>query len=225
MINPTSRFVLTNTIYFKGAWSNVFEKSATSNQDFKVNPNKSIKVQMMRQTDWFNYAETDDLQVLELPYKGQKLSMVILLPKSDDLKSVENQLSSEKLGQLRGNLSTKRVDISIPKFKFTTSYILNDNLQEIGMSSAFSGNADFSGITGDRNLFIGTAIHKAYIDVNEEGTEAAAATGIGMVGTSMPHQEPPPIIFRADHPFIFLIQETQTGNILFMGRVANPAES
>jgi len=222
-LTPLTRLVLTNAIYFKGEWVKQFDKEVTREEKFRIAPNKTVKVPMMRRTDKeakFNYAETKDLQILEMLYEGQELSMLVLLPKNNDLKSLEKLLTSEKLNQLKNELKEQRVDVYIPKFTFDSKYFLNENLQEMGMPLAFLPDAaDFSGIDGTKDLFIQLVVHQAFVDVNEEGTEAAAATGIGLGITSIPQI----VVFRADHPFIFLIQERETGNILFIGRVVNPA--
>jgi serine protease inhibitor len=222
-LKPSSRLVLTNAIYFKGTWVKQFDKSDTRDEDFRVSSDKTVKVPMMRRTDRdakFNYAETEDLQILEMQYDGGELSMIILLPKNDDLKSIEKSLTLEKLNDWKSRLRERRVNVFMPKFSFDTKYLLNENLKEMGMPSAFSKSADFSGIDGTKNLFINIVVHQAFVDVNEEGTEAAAATGTGMVVTSVPQIK----TFRADHPFIFMIQERETGDILFLGRVSDPTK-
>ncbi|MEE8400548.1 MAG: serpin family protein, partial [Candidatus Hydrothermarchaeaceae archaeon] len=147
--------------------------------------------------------------------------MIVLLPKNDDLKALEDSFTLEKLGQWKSEKVEQRVDVYMPKFTFDSKYFLNENLKEMGMPSAFTPKvADFSGMDGTKNLFISSVIHQAFVDVNEEGTEAAAATGVSMMIDSVP---PPVPVFRADHPFIFMIQERGTGNILFLGRVVNPS--
>jgi len=216
--------LLTNAIYFKGTWVKQFDKSDTRDEDFRVSADQTVKVQMMRRTDEdakFNYAETEDLQIIEMLYDGKELSMLVLLPKDDDLKSLEDLLTSENLNKWNDQVREQRVDVFIPRFTFTTKYTLNENLKEMGMPSAFSELADFSGIDGTKSLSIQMVVHQAFVDVNEEGTEAAAATGVGIGITSLP---PPVPIFRADHPFIFIIQEKETGNILFFGRVVDPTQ-
>ncbi|MEK6983516.1 MAG: serpin family protein [Nanoarchaeota archaeon] len=223
-LTPLSRLVLTNAIYFKGTWVKQFDKSDTKDEDFRVSSDKTVKVPMMRKTGKdakFSYTETDDLQILEMIYEGHELSMLVLLPKNEDLTSIEESLTVEKLDGWKNELREQRVDLFMPKFTFTTKYTLNNNLKEMGMPSAFSTAADFSGIDGTKNLFIQIVVHQAFVDVNEEGTEAAAATGVGVGITSLP---PPVPIFRADHPFIFIIQEKKSGIILFFGRVIDPTK-
>jgi serpin B len=167
----------------------------------------------------FLYAEDNVLQVLEMSYKGDKLSMIVLLPKNDNISSLENTLTLEKINEWKTKLTEQRVDVFMPKFTFDTKYFMSNTLAKMGMPTAFTNNTDFSGMDGTQNLSIQTVVHQAFVDVNEEGTEAAAATGIGMTGTSIPQPVP---VFRADHPFVFIIQDKDSGNILFLGRVANP---
>lgn len=218
-INAMTRLVLTNAIYFKGTWVKQFDKKNTREWDFRISPDKIVKAQMMSlQDEEFNYADTEKLQILEMPYDGEELSMLILLPKEDDIESLEESLNAEKLNELRNMLTKQEVDVYIPKFTFETKYFMVPTLKEMGMPTAFSANADFSGMDGTRNLFISNVIHQAFVEVNEEGTEAAAATAVIVALTAMPTN-----MFIADHPFIFIIQERETGNILFLGKVVNPA--
>ncbi|MCL5773260.1 MAG: serpin family protein [Firmicutes bacterium] len=224
ILGPLTRLVITNAIYFKGNWLTQFNKKNTKKADFKIEPARTVKVQMMSLTrKKFNYAEADKLQILELPYNGEELSMLVLLPKENNLKFAENYLNQEKLNELKNSLAEQQVDVYIPKFKLETKYMMKSTLKEMGMPTAFSSFADFSGMDGTQKLKIDAVIHKAFVDVNEEGTEAAAATAV--IITEKAVQRPSKkIIFRADHPFIFIIQETKTGNILFMGRVVNPSK-
>lgn len=224
VLNAYTRLVLTNAIYFKGTWVKQFDKSDTRDQDFTTISGQKVKTPMMQLTGddaEFNYAETDDIQILEMPYEGEDLSMLVLLPKENNLETVEESLTNQKLSEWKNMLSEQRVDIYVPKFKFETKYFMVETLSNIGMPTAFTGAADFSGMDGTQDLLIQNVIHQAFVEVNEEGTEAAAATavvvGIESVGPRIP-------IFRADHPFIFIIQEKGTGNILFMGRVADPSQ-
>jgi serpin B len=221
-LDPLTRLVLTNAIYFNGIWVKQFNPDETKEENFRVSEDQTVKVPMMRRTDneaKFNYAEVENLQILEMLYEGEDLSMLILLPKNDNLTSLEDSFTLEKLNQWRNELSEQRVNVFIPKFTFATKYHLNEDLKEMGMPSAFSSIADFSGIDGTRNLFIQNVLHQAFVDINEKGTEAAAATGVVMTlsATSTP-------VFIADHPFIFVIQEKETGSILFLGRVIDPTQ-
>ncbi len=220
-INGDTRLVLTNAIYFKGQWITQFDKRQTKNEAFHVSPDRSVNVPMMRLTGEgveFKYTQDEDVQVLEMPYKGAKLSMLVLLPRSGGLAAFENALTLEKLEGWRARLRKQRVDVFMPKFTFETKYFMKEVLQKMGMPTAFTGGADFSGMDGTRNLFIQHVIHQAFVDVNEEGTEAAAATGVSIGRTSVPQVA----VFRADRPFLFAIQDTGRGNLLFLGRVVNP---
>jgi serpin B len=218
-IGSSVRLVLTNAIYFKGDWLVQFDEEDTMKEEFHISPTESVEADMMRLREVrFNYTETDEIQALELPYKGKDLSMVILLPKENDLGAVEEGLSLEKYHSLTDGMDETLVNVFLPHFKFETKYFMEEDLMEMGMPSAFSSSADFSGIVEAGGLFIDKVIHQAFIEVNEEGTEAAAATGV-----SMPLSAPISETFCADHPFIFLIQDKVTGSILFMGRVMNPS--
>jgi serine protease inhibitor len=220
-INQETRLVITNAIYFKGNWVKQFDKKNTIIRDFEISTSKKVKTPIMSLLDGkFNYTETEKIQVLELPYSGNELSMLILLPKNKDLKSIEESLSMENLSEWRKNLKEQKIDIYIPKFKLETKYDLSGTLKEMGMPIAFSGDADFSGMTGNRDIFINQVIHQAYVEVNEEGTEAAASTAVIMPTSALPTLK----VFNANHPFIFLIQEKNTGNILFLGRVVDPTK-
>ncbi len=228
-VNNDTRLVLTNAVYFKGTWKSPFDKSATHTAHFNVGGSHKTPptgdVQMMEQNDHFSYAETDSLQALEMPYEGDKLAMLVLLPKATDgTESIEKGLSSDSLSAIRSHMTRREVDISFPKFTFSTSYTLNDDLKALGLVDAFSDAADFSGIVAPNQggLTISTVIHKAYIAVDEQGTEAAAVTAIVAVGTSAMVDPLPPVTFTADHPFIFIIEDVQNGNILFIGRVDEP---
>jgi serpin B len=219
-LTPLTRLVLTNAIYFKGNWEKQFDKGATHDADFRINAEKNVQVPMMSMHEEdFNYFEDDKLQILEMPYEGEELSMMVLLPKNDDLKTVESIITPDSLELWRSSLRQESMDVYMPKFTFETKYILNDVLKAMGMPLAFSETADFSGMNGKKELFIGIVVHQAFVEVNEEGTEAAAATGAGMTLSAMPVTK----TFRADHPFVFLIQERNTGNILFLGRVVDPS--
>ncbi|MEO0185961.1 MAG: serpin family protein [candidate division WOR-3 bacterium] len=221
-LNPNSRLVITNAIYFKGKWVKQFDKSLTMEEDFWVTEARSIRVPMMKRIDpeaVYNYAQTEDMQLLELPYEGDDLSMIIILPRRHDLKTIEDRLNSDKFEEWKRLLSETRVEVFLPRFTFKTKYNLTVNLSELGMPNAFSAHCDFSGIDGTRNLYVQSVVHQAFVDVNEEGTEAAAATGVVVGITSVGPQIP---VFRADHPFIFVIQEKDTGNILFIGKVVEP---
>jgi serine protease inhibitor len=220
MVDSMTRLVLTNAIYFKGKWASEFKPERTQDAPFTLLDGQKVNVPMMAQTEKFGYMETDTLQVLEMPYVSDELSMLILLPKKNDgVQRIEKELTLDNVyGWLRGLLKCE-VKVFLPRFKVTSEFELAKVLSSMGMPDAFSSKADFSGMTGNKDLFISAVIHKAYVDVNEEGTEAAAATGVGMKLTSV---APPPPVFKADHPFVFLIRNNHTDSILFLGRLANP---
>ena len=214
-----TRLVITNAVYFKGKWLTQFDPSQTQEDDFKVNPEKTVQVPLMSQDSDFGYGETDTFQILSMPYK-ERMSMMVLLPKDNNPESL-NSITVDKLEDWKKSLQLQEVIVFIPKFKLETEYDLKEKMQDLGVRLAFDpDNADLSGIA-EEQLFVGFAIHKAFVDVNEEGTEAAAATGIGMGVTSA---GPPSLVFRADHPFVFLIQDDKTGLVLFMGKVVDPTK-
>ncbi len=223
-LDQLTRLVLVNAIYFKSSWMSVFQENATRTQPFFLLSGGQREVPMMQQTHRFPYSETKAAQIIELPYQSGELSMVIVLPKTNNgLTALERELSVADLQSWLGTLRPRRVRAAIPKFKLETDVRLDGILQAMGMTDAFRpGEADFSGMNGKRDLFLQAALHKAFIDVDEEGTEAAAATAI-MVGVTSAMPEDP-VVFRADHPFFFLIRDRKTGSILFMGRLANPKE-
>jgi len=222
-ITPLTRLVLTNAIYFKGDWLDPFDKSATAVADFHVSPVQIVKAPLMHQTGSFNFLDGGTFQALELPYKGNALSMVVLLPNDvAGLSALEHSLSADALtGWIARLRSAPRVIVTLPRFTMTQQFELSRTLAAMGMPQAFNSAADFSGMDGTRDFSISAAIHKAFIDVNETGTEAAAATSIIMRATAM-RVEPPPIVFNANHPFLFLILDTRSGSILFFGRVVDP---
>jgi len=225
VLDPLTRLVLTNAIYFKSYWASQFKKSWTKPRLFWLTPGKSINVPMMSQKEKFKYAERDGLKILELPYIGNHLSMIVLLPeKVDGLAQLEGMLSKKKLNAWVGRLREKKVFVILPKFKMSSQFRLDKTLALMGMPDAFSRQADFSGMDGTRMLYISAIIHKAYVDVNEEGTEAAAATGGVMGITAVAPAPPRPTIFRADHPFVFLIRHNTSGSILLLGRVVDPTK-
>ncbi|HEX4053549.1 MAG TPA: serpin family protein [Tepidisphaeraceae bacterium] len=217
-----TRMVLANAIYFKAVWRSQFSPGRTQPGGFHVDGKADTQSRaMMHTAGVFELFQNDQLQALQLPYKGNKVAMLILLPRSiDGLHKLESNLSAKMLADLVGGLAPVQVDVAIPKFKFAAQIGLAPTLSEMGMGLAFTrGRADFSGIDGDRDLFISAVLHKAYIAVDEEGTEAAAATGIVMMPTVafMPRNT-----FTADHPFLFIIRDQISGAMLFIGRVEDP---
>ena len=242
-VDSTTALVLTNAIYFKGAWVTPFTKQATTDQPFHAADGKDVTVKMMQAPSSANwaYGETDDAQIVSLPYKGAELpavggaprgyvptepstmSMLVVLPKkAGGLAALEQQATAANIAKWVGALRSQNVVVFLPRFTMTTQFELSKELKALGMTDAFSEAADFSGIfaSAANKLAISAVIHKAFIDVNEEGTEAAAATAVMMAGSAFrPGQ---PIQFRADHPFLFMIRHEPTGSILFMGHVNNP---
>ena len=218
MLSDLTKLVLTNAIYFKGFWAIPFDPEDTYETDFELSPTNTSKVNMMSINAPFNYTETDDLKLLKLYYQENDLSMVIILPKENNITVAESAMNAENLSAWNNNFDEMEITVEIPKFKFETKYDLNSLLQSMGIIDAFTSAADFSGMDGTKNLFISRALHQAFVEVNEEGTEAAAATALIMELTAIPFS------FRADHPFTFLIQHEETGAVLFMGRAMNPAD-
>ena len=232
VLTTQTRLVLTNAIYFKGLWGEAFKKDATRDEPFHLGGGKDVQAPMMNATKHYPYLETADFQAVKLPYKGNELAMVVVLPKKDDgLANLEEQITpkmlSETLGswQQGGRFRSEEVILTLPKFNMTREFGLGDVLAAMGMKDAFSASAaDFSGMDGKNDLFISAVVHKAFVDVNEEGTEAAAATAAMMTFSAMPAEPKKPIVFRADHPFILLIRHEKSGAILFMGRLADPTK-
>ncbi|WP_437909238.1 serpin family protein [Sorangium sp. So ce327] len=224
-ITGLTRLVLTNAVYFKGKWATPFDKQATKNEPFTVKPGTAPAVPMMRKTLQAGFGKTADASVLELAYEAQsperRLAMVVVLPAQvDGLAKVEQRLAAGELKAYVEALHPARVDVALPRFKMTAELELSATLSALGMPLAFDDKkADFTGITRAEPLFISQVRHKAFVEVNEEGTEAAAATGVVVATRSAPAQ---PQVFRADHPFVFLIRDVATGAVLFMGRVTDP---
>jgi serpin B len=223
VLDAMTRLVLTNAIYFKGKWASEFDKKLTRDEDFFLTPEKKVTAPLMHRTAEFGYFDGGEMHALELPYQGDRLAMVILLPKSKDgIEGLEAALTPNMLEGTCAELRRREVRVALPRFKTTAEFSLKNPLVAMGMADAFDpAKANFSGMTGAKDLFISAVVHKAFVDVNEEGTEAAAATGVVMGLTAMP--EPPPV-FRADHPFLFLIRDTKTGAILFFGRILDPTK-
>jgi serine protease inhibitor len=218
-INSLTRLILTNAIYFKGDWASKFKTESTKNEPFTVTGGKTVTVPLMAQTGQFAFMQNSELKMIELPYAGDDLSMIAILPQGD-IEKFGATLSLTKLQELRKQMHSQEVHLFLPRFKFETRYYLEKALGEMGMPDAFNeSKADFSGMTGKPGLFITHVIHQAMIDVNEEGSEAAAATAVVMGLKSAMSM---PATFRADKPFIFLIIHKPTDSILFMGRVSNP---
>jgi serpin B len=220
IITDRTRLVLTNAIYFKGTWLDPFEKKATREQTFHA-PDGEQKVQMMHKVEDLRAYEGDGIKALELPYQGEDLSMVFLLPDArDGLAALEEQLGADALKRWLDGMHEQKVVAALPRFEVTSDFGLHEVLPDMGMKEAFSMAADFSGMNGDTDLYITAVVHKAFVKVDEEGSEAAAATAVVVGEKGVAKQ---PLQFIADHPFLFLIRDKRTGSILFLGRVSSPA--
>ncbi len=216
-LDPSTVMVLVNAIHFKGDWASKFKEKSTRPADFTL-PDGTVKqVPTMYQEGRFDIGGDRDVELLELPYQGGDLSMLILLPRDmQGLAALESSLTPERLITLLGSLSEQKVNVWLPKFKFTWGTTdLVAPLQALGMKEAFGRQADFSGMDGQKGYFISLVLHKAFIEVNEQGSEAAAATAVI-------HAKSMPPMLRVNHPFIFLIRDNVSGSILFLGRVADP---
>jgi len=221
LLNNMTRLVLTNAVYFKASWLHPFEKDATRPGPFTLPDAQTIQVPMMHQSEHFRYGDGEGCQAVELPYKGG-LAMVVLLPKAGTFAGFEQQLTGERLEKILGQMNRDReVELTLPKFKYDASLSLAKTLAAMGMPTAFGMAADFSGMDGEKDLFISAVIHKAMVAVDEAGTEAAAATAVVMELKSAPMPSQP-VVMKVDRPFIFLIRDSETGAILFLGRVVNP---
>jgi serpin B len=218
-IDALTRLVLTNAIYFNAAWENPFNGNITEDGPFYLLDGEQVIVPMMKQTESFGYTEGEGYQAVELQYDGNELSMVILLPEAGNFQAFEEGLQSQRVCDIISGLQPTQVALTMPQFEFDSEFSLKDTLADMGMPIAFSGAADFSGMTGTLDLCISEVLHKAFVSVDEAGTEAAAATAVIVEEAGMPGQ---PIEVTIDHPFIFLIRDIETGAILFVGRVMNP---
>ncbi len=223
VLDARTRLVLANAIYFKGQWASRFEKPNTQSRPFYVAGAKKIQTASMHQTASLRYAETQTEQLLELPYRGNQFALLVLLPKErNGIGRLEKRLTPQYLDTMLRGLSQQQVQVVLPKFKIEQSFSLIQPLVKLGVRKAFDpGQADFSGMyAGDDRIHISDVLHKAYLDINEQGTEAAAATAVVMTYSA---QVVEPKVFRADHPFVFMIRHNPTDSILFMGRLLNPA--
>jgi len=220
LIDALTRLVLTNAIYFNAAWQHPFSEDITEDGPFYLLDGGEVTVPMMRQTESFSYAEGDEYQAVELPYDGRELSMVILLPRAGQFEAFEGSIDAQVVDAILKGLESRQVALTLPEFEFESYFHLKEILAAMGMPVAFSGDADFSGMMGNRDLFIAEVIHKALISVDEAGTEAAAATAVVMKEIAAPLE---PIEVTIGHPFIFLIRDIETGTILFVGRIVNPS--
>jgi len=220
-LNGANRLVLTSAIYFYGKWQSAFAAKATHPEPFRLAGSGTVNADFMHQTGTFGYAETPSAQILEMRYAGTPVAFDIVLPKPPaGIAEVDAAIGPEELASWLGAIASRTVEVAVPKFRAEAEFSLEEALSRMGMPTAFTGRADFSGIDGRRDLLLSSVRHKAFVDVSEEGTEAAAATGVGVARVAM--KMPPRTVFRADHPFLFLIRDTRSGAILFEGRVMNP---
>ena len=221
-LDAQTRLVLTSAIYFYGKWQDPFVTSRTQPAPFTLPTGATTQTDFMNQTSHFGYTETPNAQILEMRYTGTGIAFDVLLPKTvTGLPDPEKSLAVENLTGWLGDLATRNVLVSLPKFRAESEFSLRKALSTMGMPTTFTDKADFSGIAPNLGLAISEVVHKAFVDVSEQGTEAAAATGITMHATAMRMPEQP-VVFRADHPFLFLIRDTRSGLVLFIGRLMNP---
>jgi serpin B len=222
-LNDITLMVLANAIYFKGAWAQPFEESESSVLPFYISRGRQVDALLMHQVKEVRYAEQREFQAIEMLYRYGRLSMVVLLPREvDGCGLLENRLSPNLLARALGQMKRREVEIFLPRFKIDSGFDLNATLGRMGMPNAFELTADFSGMSRTKPLFVSGVFHKAWGEVNEAGTEAAAATVMAMAGCCDMEPPPPPPVFRADHPFVFLIRDTRSGSVLFVGRLAEP---
>jgi serpin B len=220
-IGAGTRLVLTDAVYFKGTWLSRFESALTAEGPFHLESGKTVRAPMMKQQGKFGFFEDDMVQILEMPYAGENLSMVVLLPQDGiTLEGVEKQLIPQNLNGWLAGLSEMKVKVELPRFRASRYFKLKDALIALGMKDTFGGEADFSGMAAKGKVSIDEVVHKAFVEVNEEGTEAAAATAVVGKGAGRggAHRTP---LFKADHPFIYMIRDRQSGSIIFMGRLMN----
>jgi len=219
-LGPANRLVLTSAIYFYGKWRSAFPAKATKPAPFRAGSG-AVNADFMNQTGTFGYGETPSAQILEMQYAGTPVVFDVVLPKSDTgIADLDTSIDPDKLAEWLGAIHPRTVEVALPKFRAESEFSLQEALSRMGMPTAFTSQADFSGIDGRRDLAISAVRHKAFVDVSEEGTEAAAATGVAVALVAM--KTPQRTVFRADHPFLFLIRDTHSGAILFAGRLMNP---
>jgi len=219
-LDTLTRLVLTNAIYFNATWTFPFDPGATRPGDFTLLDNSVIQAPMMHLSENLAYLKGENYQVVELPYYNSPISMLVFLPDDGEFEVFEGNLDANLLDEIRVGMHSTQVELSLPKFKFESDFNLSDPLKAMGMADAFDHElADFSGMTGVRELYITDVVHKAYVDVNEEGTEAAAATGVVVGVVSMPADQ---VTLRVDRPFVFMIVDRISGTVLFVGRVLDP---
>jgi len=223
-LDALTRLLLVTATHYKGIWARPFKTQETQQSQFWHSPTNSSNIPLMTQQHRFPYADTEDMQILELPYVENRLSMIFLLPKKrEDLTALESPFKSPKFEKRIESLNPRFVKASIPQFQIRFEFDLSQTLSLMGMPLAFDQQADFSGMSDSVDLHLSAIFHECFIEVNEEGTEATGSTGVVMEGRSL--QVPPPVVFRADHPFYFFIRDNQSGLILFLGKVSNPTAS
>ncbi|HEX8684721.1 MAG TPA: serpin family protein [Ardenticatenaceae bacterium] len=221
VLNGGTRLVLTNAIYFTAAWASQFEESATMDRPFHLLDGGEVSVPMMAQTESYRYVEGEGYQAIELPYRGADVSFVAILPAEGEFEAFEAALSGEQAESILGSLAYEEVVLTMPKFTYESAFSLVEILKAMGMPAAFDA-ADFSGMDGTQSLAISEVLHKAFIAVDEEGTEAAAATAVAMTeSAAMPPEDPAVMVL--DRPFIYLIRDNATGTLLFIGRLTDPS--
>jgi serpin B len=225
-ISSSTRLVLTNAIYFKSKWEYIFDEKETEYMPFYLLDGSEKKVPMMSygESKYLRYFEDEQIQIIEMDYKGRKNSMLVILPKKKDgIKDLEKILTLDILNKWMESMKTEKVVVFFPKFKITGDYELRHDLENLGLNTIFSEEADFSEMTNEKGLFINAIFHKTFIEVTETETKAASATATGLL-LAPPPTEIEPRIFKADHPFIFLIYDKDTSAILFLGRFLEPEE-
>lgn len=220
-LTQDARLVLTNAIYFKAAWKSAFVKEATKEEDFHLADGSTVRVPMMHQGETFRYLADDGFEAIELPYLGEQATMVVLVPtEAKGLPAIEAKLTAATLDAWLGKMRYEMVDLGLPRFQNECSFTLNPELQALGVKEAFVyPAADFTGMSETKELFIALVLHKSFVGVNEEGTEAAAATAVLMEAGGAPAE---PLRLTIDRPFLYVIRDTKTGTILFLGRVSDP---
>jgi serpin B len=225
-LDSSTRLALANAVYFKGDWAQPFDPNLTHDGRFFRTPGEAVTVPLMNQTGSFAYGDRDGVQTLEMGYAGGRLVMDVLLPEqANGLGALEQQLAAGHLADLVSGLGQYQVAVTLPRFQVKTQYDLKGPLEALGMRTVFDRKAaDLSGMNGGTDpLYVSAAVHKAYVSVDEKGTEAAAATGIGVSPTAV-FLPPPPVTFRADHPFVYVIRDPATNTVLFLGRVSDPSQ-
>jgi serpin B len=217
-IDSMTRLVLANAVYFNATWAKQFDRENTRDEDFTTETGETVKVPMMKRIDEgarFKYMKTDEVEMLQMPFRGERLSMTVILPKKQEIGSINGLLTQENIRRWEKSLLEQRVDVYLPKFKIKSSYFLKDCLADLGMPAAFEESSNFTGISTAVGLYLTEVIHQAYIDVNEEGAEASAATA-AMIGETASMNAEKASVFRADHAFLFTIEDRETGCMLFV---------